>query len=240
MANEFVHASVGASLTQIEFEAVGLHVLNSQATGDLIYASSGTQLSRLGIGSTNKVLTVIGGVPTWQSTLAGLTLTNPTINACVLGGNMTVTGYAFDAGAGSAQINTTGGDVGLIVQSTQDGATGATAILKTISANPAASDVVGKLRTIGRNSVGTDREYMNMSVLITDPVEATLTSSLKWELYNSGEFNNVAMTLSGAGALWTDASVDTLSYKVGGVAGADFNGAVTNITVVKGIVTAAS
>ena len=69
MANEMVHATVGTALTQAEFEAVGLHVLNSQATGDLIYASSASQLSRLGIGATNTVLTVIGGVPTWQSAL---------------------------------------------------------------------------------------------------------------------------------------------------------------------------
>lgn len=35
-------------------------------TGDIIYSSSGTTPSRLGIGSTNQVLTVIGGVPSWQ------------------------------------------------------------------------------------------------------------------------------------------------------------------------------
>ena len=92
MSNELVHATVGTTMTQSEFEAVGLHVLNSQATGDLIYASSAAQLTRLGIGATNTVLTVIGGVPTWQSTLAGLTLTAPIINACTLGG--TVTGAA--------------------------------------------------------------------------------------------------------------------------------------------------
>ena len=79
MANEFVHGTVGVSMTQAEFEAVGLHVLNSQAIGDLIYASSTTQLSRLGIGATNAILTVIGGVPTWQTTLSGLTFVAPTL-----------------------------------------------------------------------------------------------------------------------------------------------------------------
>src|SRR3990167_119363 len=81
MANEFVHGTVGVSMTQAEFEAVGLHVLNSQATGDLIYSSSATQLSRLGIGSTNAILTVIGGVPTWQTTLSGLTFVTPALGA---------------------------------------------------------------------------------------------------------------------------------------------------------------
>ncbi len=45
MANEFKHKSVGTELTQTEFEAVGGHVLDSQARGDIIYASSTTQLT---------------------------------------------------------------------------------------------------------------------------------------------------------------------------------------------------
>ena len=36
-------------------------------TGDLIYSSSGTTPSRLPIGSNNQVLTVSGGLPTWQN-----------------------------------------------------------------------------------------------------------------------------------------------------------------------------
>lgn len=65
MSNEFAHLTVGAAMTQAEYEAVGGHVCSSQATGDLIYASSAAQLSRLGIGTTGKVLTVVGGVPAW-------------------------------------------------------------------------------------------------------------------------------------------------------------------------------
>lgn len=36
-------------------------------TGDIIYSSSGSTPARLGIGSTNKVLTVISGLPSWQT-----------------------------------------------------------------------------------------------------------------------------------------------------------------------------
>ena len=75
MANELIHSSVGTSLTQAEFEAVGLHVLNSQATGDLIYASSASQLTRLGIGSSTQVLIVTSGIPAWSSTLGCTTVT---------------------------------------------------------------------------------------------------------------------------------------------------------------------
>ena len=68
MANEFKHVSVGTEITQAEFESTSGHVFNSQATGDIMYASSSSQLTRLGIGSTNAILTVTGGVPAWDTT----------------------------------------------------------------------------------------------------------------------------------------------------------------------------
>ena len=85
MANELKHVSVGTELTQTEYESIGAHVLDSQAIGDIIYASSTSQLRRLGIGSTNTVLVTIGGVPSWATTLAGLTLTSPVLNTGVSG-----------------------------------------------------------------------------------------------------------------------------------------------------------
>tara|TARA_A100001515_G_scaffold144524_1_gene148844 strand:+ start:20809 stop:22722 length:1914 start_codon:yes stop_codon:yes gene_type:complete len=69
MANEFKHKSVGTQMTQSEYEAVGGHILDSQAAGDLVYASSTTQLSRLGIGTAGKVLAVNSGAtaPEWTA-----------------------------------------------------------------------------------------------------------------------------------------------------------------------------
>ena len=51
MANEFQHKSVGSQISQSEFEATDGtgHVFDSQAAGDLAYASSTTVLSRLKI-----------------------------------------------------------------------------------------------------------------------------------------------------------------------------------------------
>jgi hypothetical protein len=65
MANELKHASQGTELTQGEFEGVGLHVFDSQATGDIVYASSGSQLSRLAKGADNTVLQMSGTIPEW-------------------------------------------------------------------------------------------------------------------------------------------------------------------------------
>ena len=73
MANEFKHGSVGSQLSQTEWEGVGTHVLDSQAAGDIIYASSTSQLSRLGIGTAGKVLMSDGSAPDWSAAITGVT-----------------------------------------------------------------------------------------------------------------------------------------------------------------------
>ena len=71
MADEFIHKDVGAVLLQDEYHNILAHKFNNQAIGDTLYASSALQLLRRGIGSTNAVYQVVGGVPDW--------VTNPTI-----------------------------------------------------------------------------------------------------------------------------------------------------------------
>jgi len=75
MANELKHASVGSQLSQTEYESITGHTLDSQAAGDIIYASSTTQLSRLGIGSAGQVLMTNSGAsaPEWSAALTGVT-----------------------------------------------------------------------------------------------------------------------------------------------------------------------
>ena len=46
-------------------------ITNAFETGDLIYASGQNTLSNLSIGSTNEVLTVSGGIPTWAAPSGG-------------------------------------------------------------------------------------------------------------------------------------------------------------------------
>jgi len=77
MANEFQHKSVGSQISQSEFEATDGtgHVFDSQAAGDLAYASSTTVLSRLGIGTAGKLLQVNSGAtaPEWTAAITGAT-----------------------------------------------------------------------------------------------------------------------------------------------------------------------
>jgi hypothetical protein len=68
MANELKHKAVGTVLTQVEFEATDSHAFADQAAGDILYASSTTQLRRLGKGADNTILTLSSGVPAWTAT----------------------------------------------------------------------------------------------------------------------------------------------------------------------------
>jgi hypothetical protein len=45
----------------------------SYTTGDIVYASATNTISKLGIGSTNQVLTVVAGVPAWAASTGGVT-----------------------------------------------------------------------------------------------------------------------------------------------------------------------
>ena len=70
MANEFKHKDPGSTLTSAEFiasDGTG-HIFDSQATGDVLYASSTTALARLGVATNGNVLELSSGLPAWTST----------------------------------------------------------------------------------------------------------------------------------------------------------------------------
>ena len=85
MADELKHKDPGGELTQAEFIATDGHAFDSQAQGDILYASSTTVLSRLGKdANSTRVLTNTGtnNNPAWaQVTLTtGVTGTLPVAN----------------------------------------------------------------------------------------------------------------------------------------------------------------
>lgn len=125
MANELKHTAVGTELTQAEYEGTASHVFNSQATGDIVYASSASQLTRLGIGSSGQVLKVSsGGIPEWgtdTTNVAAGSLTGTTMASNVVTSSLT-TVAALNSGSitsgfgtinnGSSTITTTGAITG--------------------------------------------------------------------------------------------------------------------------------
>ena len=183
MANEFKHVSVGTEITQAEYEGTAGHVFNSQATGDIMYASSSSQLTRLGIGSTGAVLTVTGGVPAWDTTwtptghlipatddsydlgsasaawqdlfLEGdITLTDAGTIATSAGA-LTITSAAAATWSTSAGALTIDGDDGITLQTTGSGNVTVAEILDITDSTDSsdASGDTGALRTEGGASI---------------------------------------------------------------------------------------
>jgi len=69
MANEFQHKDPGTALTQAEFiasDGTG-HIFDSQAAGDILYASSTTVLARLAKATDGNVLELASGLPAWTA-----------------------------------------------------------------------------------------------------------------------------------------------------------------------------
>jgi hypothetical protein len=69
MANEFQHKDPGTSLTQGEYiasDGTG-HIFDSQASGDILYASSTTALARLAKATDGNVLELASGLPAWTA-----------------------------------------------------------------------------------------------------------------------------------------------------------------------------
>ena len=104
MADEFKHLTAGTSLTQGEYEAVGGHVFACQAIGDIVYASSSSQLLRLEKGAANTVLAMGGScIPAWTN--------SPSLNALAVddvnidGKVVTLTGSACDTIVMTAAAN---------------------------------------------------------------------------------------------------------------------------------------
>jgi hypothetical protein len=78
---------------------------SAYTAGDILYASSSSALSKLSIGSSNKVLGTDGGTPAW--TYNGATITNTTITSGSLSGQQD--DYAIDASSTYFRLNNSSG-----------------------------------------------------------------------------------------------------------------------------------
>ena len=91
MANEFKHKDPGTELTQAEFIAAcgDGHIFACQATGDIVYASSATVLSKLARGAANTVLSMGGScIPAWTA--------SPSVTDLTIGGGCITLSAATD------------------------------------------------------------------------------------------------------------------------------------------------
>ena len=157
MANEFRHGSVGTALSQAEWEAVGTHILNNQATGDIIYASSSSQLSRLAKATDGNILQLASGIPAWTA--------SPTIGS---------TSWA-NANHAHAASNS-GGTVAASALSGSSLASGVTASSLTSVGTLSSLAITGTL-TVGVNDTGHDAKFFGATsgkYMLWDESEDTL------------------------------------------------------------------
>ena len=198
MANELRHddTATGTTLKRSDWEDVDNHRFDSQAQGDMLIASSATQLSRLGI-TNDRILVSSGGLFSWSNTTPAFTL----------GGTVTINGKVFDAGSGSAQIKTTASSQGLLIKDSFDGTGGPRVTLWHNTASPAVSDLVGQFVFRGKDSGGNNTDYGRLEVMTVNITDTTEEAKFRIWLLNSGA-DNLAMSLSSAGRLWVDADID--------------------------------
>ncbi len=107
-------------------------------TGDIVYSASGATNSRLGIGSTGQVLTVVGGLPAWASATSGtvtsVALTVPSFLS-VSGSPITGSGTLAVTLSGTALPVANGGtgDTSLTAYAVLCGGTTSTAAVQSIA-----------------------------------------------------------------------------------------------------------
>jgi hypothetical protein len=110
MANEFKHKDPCSTLTQAEYIAAcgDGHIFACQATGDIVYASSATVLSKLGKGGAGTVLSMgCSCIPAWTTNAASATVASTVV---VVDGTDTSSFVAiFDSATGSLAPKTDAG-----------------------------------------------------------------------------------------------------------------------------------
>jgi len=91
--------------------------MDSQAAGDVVYASSATQFARVAIGTANKVLTSNGSIPAWVTQIANSAMPDDVD----LAGSLDVTGATTLDGTlsvvGAVTINDAGTDIDTRIES---------------------------------------------------------------------------------------------------------------------------
>ena len=214
MANEFKHKDPGSTLTSDEFiasDGTG-HIVESQATGDILYASSATVLKALAKGSNGDVLSLAAGIPDWTTSAASATVASTVV---VIDTTDTSAFVAlFDSATGSLAIKTDTGitynaGTGMLTVTGLTGpltgnASGLSATLAVSSGGTGATTLTDKAVLIsqdsGTDTVGTVAITSSGQIIIggaSGPAAATLTAGTNVTITNGD--GSISIAASGGG-----------------------------------------
>jgi len=214
MANEFKHKDPGSELTQAEYittDGTG-HIVDSQAAGDILYASSSTVLKGLAKGSNGDVLSLAAGIPDWTTSAASATVASTVV---VIDTTDTSAFVAlFDSATGSLAIKTDTGitynaGTGMLTVTGLTGpltgnASGLSATLAVSSGGTGATTLTDKAVLIsqdsGTDTVGTVAMDASGELLIggtSGPAVATLTAGTNVTITNGD--GSISIAASGGG-----------------------------------------
>lgn len=194
----------------------GGYVLNAvgEVYGKATYGALYLNGSPFGSSGTPIVIRTTGATPTFSAlnriTIAAnadeatITFANSNLVGMKLGGNMTVTGYAFDAGAGNAVVTTTGNLKGLSVRSSNVTSGGGCKLqIFGNDTSPAIDDIPAALTFAGMNSTPAEFNYGAIQLRAKVVTAGSEDSRFEFDLNTAGA-SNKAMELTGAGVLSVD------------------------------------
>ena len=173
----------------------------SYTTGDTLYASNSTTLSKLPIGTAGQILTVVSGVPAWttisteavttfQTSLSGLTPSTPTNGAVTLAGTLGV------ASGGTGDTSLTSNGVLFGNGTSPVGVTSAGAQYNVLTVNGSGIPVFGTIDLSQSTAVGTSIiQPANGGTGVANANTSTITLGGSFTTTPS---NNITLTTTGA------------------------------------------
>ena len=152
--------------------------------------------------------TLAGAWDMGSQNLTNVDIDSGTIGGVTLDGTLTLGGQAFDAGSGDAILTTTGSLKGLDIRGSNS-FHGPQLRLWHNHTTPDVNIIIGLITYLGYdgNASPATFEYGSTRVIASNVTDTTEEGTFEVRLATAGAEDNLAMTLSGAGALWLDAGL---------------------------------
>ena len=197
---------------------------STYATGDLIYASATNTLSKLAAGTNGYILTLSGGVPSWQAntggvtsfqtSLSGLTPSSPTTGAITLGGTLGVASGGTGATSLTAYAVLCGGttSTGAVQSVASVGTSGQVLTSNGAGALPTFQSIVSGA-SISNDTSTASYEYPLFAAATTGTPTTIYTSNAKY-LYKPSTGDLQASQIAASNGLVLNNATISTSYTV--------------------------